>query len=305
LIQRSIVHTVWWEDTPTGDRAAYTAVVLLDGEYIGWNPVYALSDFVGSTERVIVDPEDTIHLPTLQPGRDQASVVAAFVGTESGHLHAVEIGVLPGDLSLLANRIRARIASYNRIPIGNNLVVLADALKTEIIDLGAGFHPSVRQFLAEQIREKVLDLAPRLNPGQIRRLADEIKSELIDLGATAVRGGGLTHLPNYAAAPTGDSTYAIEEIRETPNTEPTPQSPEHSLAIRAALDLPAPETASQSATIFTSPTGGTALVSWRDAEGRIRYRESQGDGWSEVLALPASLPAEQAEQILRQRILNR
>ena len=42
--QRTIIHTLWWEDAGAGERTVYSPVVFVDGKYIGWNPVQVLDE---------------------------------------------------------------------------------------------------------------------------------------------------------------------------------------------------------------------------------------------------------------------
>jgi hypothetical protein len=54
---------------------------------------------------------------------------------------------------------------------------------------------------------------------------------------------------------------------------------------------------------LTSGTGEDLVLAW-DVDGAVKYRQSQGSGWSEVrtLTLDASLSHDQAYEILQKRL---
>ena len=114
---RTIVETVWWETTGSEDRAVYAPVILIDGTYLGWNPVFLLDELADSEgPRVVELPTGPhLHAPSIHLG-DSGAAVATFVNSETGRLNTVEIDVLPVDLSDIAARVRAKILTYPRIP---------------------------------------------------------------------------------------------------------------------------------------------------------------------------------------------
>ncbi len=293
---RTIVEAVWWETTGSEDRAVYAPIVLIDGTYLGWNPVFLLNDLAdtGSGRMVESATGPYRHAPSIQLG-DESATVATFVNSETGRLNTVEIDVLPVDLSDIAARTRAKILTYPRIP--TPITLLADVIRTQIIENGGNLHPSVRRFLADEIRSQIIDLGGRFLPGQVRRLADAIRSQIIDLGAGVLggRGGRQQNL-----------VYRITEVMATPNAEPTVDNPGHALALRTAVDLPVPDTGSAVPSVFTSAHGDSLLVSW-EQDDKILYRESTEDGWTDVLSitLGPNMTRAQAEQILAQRAKNR
>ncbi len=294
---RTLVETVWWETTGTADRAVYAPVVLIDGAYLGWNPVFLLDDLaIGDGNRVVEAPTGPLlHAPSIQLGDDGATTIATFVNAQTGRLNTLEIDVLPVDLSDIAARVRAKILTYPRIPAQVSL--LADVIRAQIIDLGSGLHASIRSFLAEAIRAQIIDLGSRYSPGQVRRLADAIRAQIIDLGADTLGGRGGRQQT---------AAYRIAEVMATPTAEPTVDEPGHALALRTAVDLPVPDTGDAVPSVYTSARGDSLLVAW-EQNGKVFYRESTEDGWTEVLSLTLgpNMTREQAEQILAQRARNR
>ncbi len=292
---RTIVETVWWETTGSEERAVYAPVVLIDGSYLGWNPVFHLDDLAASQgPRVLELPSvPLLHSPSIHLGEGGA-VIATFVNTETGRLNTIEIDVLPVDLSNIAARVRTKILAYPEIP--SPITLLADPVRSAIIDLGSALHPSIRTFLADQIRSAIIDIGSHYNPGQVRRLANAIRSAIIDIGAGAFGGHG--RLPQFA--------YHITEVTASPSDEPSVEEPGHALAHHVAADLPIPDTGDAVPSIYTSTHGDSLLVSWEE-NGKILYRESTEDGWTDVLsiALGPNMTREQAELILAQRARNR
>lgn len=293
---RTIVETVWWETTGSEDRAVYAPVVLIDGAYLGWNPVFLLDELADSAgNRIVETPTGPLlHAPSIQLGND-GGTVATFVNSESGRLNTLEIDVLPVDLSDIAARVRAKILTYPKIP--SPVTLMADAIRSQIIDIGGRLHPSVRGFLADAIRSQIIDIGGRYLPGQVRRLADAIRSQIIDIGAGAFggRGGRQQNL-----------VYRITEVMASPTAEPTVDQPGHALSLHTAVDLPVPDTGDAVPSVYTSAHGDSLLVSW-EQDDKILYRESTADGWTDVLSitLGPTMTREQAEQILAQRAKNR
>ncbi|MEP7009636.1 MAG: hypothetical protein ABJC13_04870 [Acidobacteriota bacterium] len=293
---RTIVETVWWETTGAEDRAVYAPVILIDGVYLGWNPVFLLDDLAeGGGDRVLDIPTGSLlHAPSIQLG-DEGSTVATFVNSQTERLNTVEIDVMPVDLSDIAARVRAKILTFPRIPTPVSL--LADAIRSQIIEIGSTLHPSIRGFLAEQIRSQIIEIGSRYAPGQVRRLADAIRSQIIEIGADALGGRG-GRQQNLA--------YRIAEVMATPTAEPAVENPGHALALHTAVDLPVPDTGDAVPSIYTSTHGDSLIVSWLQ-DDKILYRESTANGWTDVLSitLGPNMTSEQAEQILAQRAKNR
>ena len=294
---RTIVETVWWETAGSEDRAMYAPVILIDGIYIGWNPVFQLDDLAKTGDlRVGAGPDGPmLHAPSIQIGDDGSTTVATFINSETGRLNTVEIDVLPVDLSDIAARVRAKILSYPRIP--SPVTPLADAIRAFILDNATRLHPSVRGFLADAARAQIIDLGSRYNAGQIRRLADAARAQIIDLGASAIGGRGGRH-QNLA--------QQITEVMASPTAEPTVDKPGHALFVATVTNLPIPETGTAVPNVYTSAKGDSLLVSW-EQDDKIQYRESTEDGWTEVLSitLGPNMTREQAQQILAHRARNR
>ncbi len=294
---RTVVETVWWETTGSEDRAVYAPVVLIDGDYLGWNPVFLLDDLAKSDDKQVaaVPSGPLLHAPSIQIGDDGTTTVATFVNSESGRLNTLEIDVLSVDLSDIAARVRAKILTYPRIP--SPITPLADAVRAQIIEIGTNLHPSVRGFIADAARAQIIEIGSRFTPGQVRRLADALRAQIIEIGADGFggRGGRQQNL-----------VYRVTEIMATATAEPTVDKPGHALALHTTLDLPIPDTGDAVPSIYTSTHGDSVIVSWSQGD-KILYRESTADGWTDVLSitLGANMTQEQAEQILAQRAKNR
>lgn len=294
---RTVVETVWWETTGAEDRAVYAPVVLIDGQYLGWNPTFLLDDLAeGSDNRLVETPSGPLlHAPSIQLGADGSTTVATFVNSQTGRLNTIEIDVLPVDLSDIAARVRAKILTYPRIP--SPITPLADAVRDQIMDIATGLHPSIRGFLADATRARIIDVGSRFNPGQIRRLGDAVRTQIIDIGAGGIGGRGGRQQ---------NMTYRIAEVMATPTAEPSVDKPGHAISLRTAADLPIPNTGDVRPSVYTSAFGDSLIISWEQGE-KILYRESTEDGWTDVLSinLGPGMTREQAEQILAQRAKNR
>src|SRR5436305_2046141 len=133
---RTIIHVVWEEQTASGNAdVLYTPVILEEGTYLGWAPVYNLNDMVGRTpsESKFAPPDALVQSPVLQSGRDTRTLVVGFASAETRTLSAVEIDVLPEELSFLAADARANIIELGRNLYPNYLQVLTDKAYANVI----------------------------------------------------------------------------------------------------------------------------------------------------------------------------
>jgi hypothetical protein len=292
---RTIIHIVWEEQTANGNAdVLYTPVILEEGTYLGWAPVYNLNDMVGRTSSgsSFTPPDALVQSPVLLSGRDSRTLVVGFTSAETRAVSAVEIDVLPEELSLLAEACRANIIDLGRTLYPNCLQTMADQSVANIGSLGTAFQDDIVHYLAGQIHDLIL--ANRgTNSDDLTALSEKARANIIDLGSR-LSGRGLRN--------SGGNDKALMEsiVSVDPTADAT--APSNLIHFRVASNRPAPQMGSTGTQLFLSETGDDAIVAWTGS-GNIVYLQSQATGWSDQkqINLTGSLDPPHAFDILKQR----
>lgn len=294
--QRTVLHLIWWEDGPFGPQVLYTPVVLIDGEYTGWNPVYHLEDLaLAAGSPLMPSNPELARAPRLEAGVNGQSVVIGFVPAAGGELVTVALELLPGEISALANAIRHQIIDVGRqVKETEGLGGLAGKVRHQIIDVGSRLklHPGVSSFIAEQVEEHILAQHPQRS---ITAIAGDVRHQIIDVGAHVTDRG----FDRLGAA----SVYRVIELPEGDRTDATGvTAPPDLVRVVQASARQLPETGSEAHTLYLSEDGQSVVVSWNDGK-TLLYRESRGAGWSEVrrLRLGGELDLGRAQALLERR----
>ncbi len=295
---RTIIHVVWEEQNSKGGAdVLYTPVILEEGAYLGWAPVYNLNDLVGRTSSgsSFTPPDSLFQSPVLQRGRDARTLVVGFASAETRAISSVEIDVLPEEISLLAEGCRANIIDVGRNLYPNYLQTLSDKAYAYIIAQGAAFNDDITHYLATQIRALVL--ANRgTSSSDLTSLSEAARANIIDVGVR-LSGRGLRDGST-------DKSLLESVVSLDPTNDPT--APSHQIHFRVTSNRPTPNMGSTEAQLFLSDSGAEAIVAWTDS-GKVLYLQSQGTGWSnqKQINLTGSLDAPHAFDILKQRARSR
>jgi hypothetical protein len=294
--KRTLVHLIWWEDGAAGPEVLYTPVVLIDGEYTGWNPVYRLDDLAMAAGVPFGMPNPELaEAPRLDAGVNGQSVVIAFVPAGSTQLVTIALELLPGELGVLADSVRAQIIEVGRAggPDGA-LGSLADKARAQIIEVGARLklHPGVSSYVADQVHDRIL----ASEPGRpVAALADDVRAQIIEVGAHVTDRG----FDRLSAA----STYGVIELPgagsgDGTGTEPPPDL----IRVAQVSSRPAPQTGDEPASLYLSKDGRGVVAAWQEGNALL-YRESRGNGWTEArrLQLGNELDLEHAQSLLERR----
>ena len=293
---RTIEHLVWQEETADGGLATlYSPIVINDGRYIGWNPIFNLDEYLD--ERVTPKSGEVqaslARAPIIESGRDERTIVIAYASSALGRLASVEVDTLPQPLIQLADKARSHIIDLGHRHYPGDLPGLAAKARSHIIDLGHAFRPEVIQAIAKQVEAEILGGGT----DGLEPLANKARSHIIDLGAQ-LSGRGLR------GAKGADATAQLLEIEEDPTL---PESSGSSLfQFRVVSDLPVPHAGSGAVRLFVSEGGDNLTVSWAQAD-KVLYRNSHGDRWTEPreLRFSENLDLAKAYEILEQRLGNR
>ncbi len=289
LVHRTLLHVVWQEERAEGMVVVYAPLVLIDGAYTGAHAIVTLVDLVPvAAEDLLATPLDTLPLaPTLQAGSDDQSVVIGFVDPRTARLTSIEVSLLSGAISTVADEGRAHIIDLgSRYELGqqDELRAFADEVRGDLIDIGRHLDQRLLQMIADEIRVRVIELGTA-NGGEIGSIADAGRAHIIDLGARLqIRG----------LRPVGPGATGVLDLSAESGA---------SIVLRfdvvASLGLPA---MGADPILLVSADGARALVAW-EVEDRLEYRESKSGTWSDVASLPLTeLGRDLAYEILEQRV---
>ena len=289
---RTVAHLLWWEEDATGHpNTHYSPITFVNGVYTGWNPVYSLSDLVpaiGDAPSPLAATAAVAKAPTIEAGGNNGSVVLAFVASPTGELTTLAVEPLPGEMAFIADKIRAQISEIGRNLLPDQPQALAAKVQGEIADVGArlGLHPGLAGYLAEQAYEEILAADPT---GPLASLAEKIRAQISEIGSRMTDRGfdGLAK----------KSSLSIIEFPSGSMGAPATQ-----IRVMRTSARPAPATGTEDVSLHLSGNGREVLVSWLQ-NGVIFYRESRGQGWSEVrpLRLGNELDLERARELLERR----
>jgi hypothetical protein len=292
---RTVLHTVWSEDSASGVYQAYYAPVIFeDGIWIGTVPSPILLNAFDLAEQATQGgPFATplAYAPSLQGGRDAGTVIAGFASEISGLLTAVEVDTLPEDLRLLADSCSAALLATGGAYFPGQPSQLANLVQAAIVANGGAFQPEALQGIVTDAQAAVLGGAPDLPT-----MALKMQGVIIDSGAKFSARG----LKPIVSAPGPVAPSQVIEIIP-------PIGPPQYLQVRVAASRTTPTVgATGNVQMFLSRTGDNAIVSWLSADTTsLFYVNTQPDGtWSSnyQLQLEPSLNLTQAVQIVQQRV---
>jgi len=290
---RTLLHLVWSELGPQGDRVMYTPVVLENGSF-GASSSFDLSTLAEEPANTSTEPMlSLVTAPTVSRGRNERTVILAFADPRSRALMTAEIHALPQELQRLAAGGRANITIVgHRMPRPR----MADVMHGYVVDshVSSSFHPAAVDYIAGRVRDTVLSFGDPGTEPDLEQLGERIWEEILRSGASFGSQGLVGSAPEESTllAMEGQSTAAPEEHPE-----------EHVLEVRPVAVFPAPQTGDAPTRIFVSPDGRNVLVGWL-GERELLYREWKSEGWSAVQSLPLgegrTLP--QAYELLERRV---
>ncbi len=292
---RTVIHLLWWEEENIGEPVPYYApVTLIDGAYTGSNRVYRLdellADALASAEPVAPN-FDLARAQTIGAGTNSHSVALGFVDPLHGQMVSCTIELIPGEVTSIADKIRAQISDLGRQLLPAQASSLASKVRAQISDLGnrLSLQVALTRYLADQAQAEILSSDPE-EPAS--HLADKIRAQISDLGARLTDRRLMTRSDT-------DTVPMVEDLARDETAAPVPTS---QILVLVTSVLPSPATGSDEVALHLSRNGRETLVSWL-ADGIVFYRESRGQGWSapRPLHLGPNLDLAHAHQLLDQR----
>ncbi len=301
---RTVIHVVWREGDTAGSRLFYTPVILEAGQYLGWNPVVALTDLESDDAEAASPPESAalLRAPVLVAGRDINSAIVAFASPTTGRLITLEVRLLPGEIGFLADYFRGQIIDVG-VMDRSDVEALAQRFRGQIIDIGARLNPGTVDVFADRASRALLDLFDADPKVPVNDLGDKFRGQIIDIGVRLLGGPGLQAAPSK-----------LVEVDPSANGQggaPNVPSVTDLVHLQVMADRPAPPLDGIPANIFVSEDGAQILVGWL-SHGKVYYTESGedtaaaagGEAWTPVkhLTLSERLGIPEAAAILEGRV---
>lgn len=301
---RTVIHIVWLEERAEGREYYYTPIILEAGQYVGWNPVVALSEIEpeSPSPKAAAETAELLRAPELASGEDLESAILAFLSPARDRLTTVELRLAPGELGFLADEFRAQIIEIGRRD-REGIDELARKFRAQIIEIGNRLNPRIVSYFAERASSSLLDVFDADPDRPIEAIADDFRAQIIEIGRELL-GGPRGNLP----APSHLLEVAPIRLGSAP---PPPNAPRvsHLMSLQVVMDRPSPPLAGVPARVFVSEDGERALVGWL-SRGQVFYTEtsseatSDEEAWTEIqhLTLTGQLGAEAAAEVLAGRV---
>lgn len=297
-VARTMLHVVWVEERGSGQVVAYAPLTLLDGQSIGERRIFDLSSMVPATDPGFTDLW-SVTPPVVMAGDDDHSIVVGLVDSVSGRMASIRIGLLPGELAVVADELRSHLIDVGvrhdwQDPEG--LRALADELRSHLIDVGHRLDPQILGHIADGLRSHLIDVGVSYPRSDVRQLADDLRSHLIDVGFR-LDDRGLRQT-------SGASSTAVIEVVAASDPASGDAGPASQMAqLRTARTWPLPAEASADSVLLVSRSGHEALLAWEDADG-VFYRETAHGEWGATRRLPiaADLDGGETLSLLHHRI---
>ena len=283
---RTTLHLTWWEESAGAVLKRYAPVFIQGGSYIGWSPVFELSDFLAAAEdEALPEVPGLERALSLRAGKNDRTVVAGFLNPRTHRLSAVEMEVLPSALGNMADKARAHIVILGSS--AKSLGELARGVGEKMVELGGDFHEATLDYMTARVMAAVESAPDELTPAGIESIADKARAHIVILGSQ-FGPDGLVNLGEPQILAIGQAASGGE--------------PYQYVRVSVVSDREAPQVGGP-AELFLSESGQNMIVSWED-EGRIYYVESAEEGWSEPSAidLTEDLDRETAYRMLSERI---
>lgn len=270
--ERTILHTVWYEDDYGYVDLLYSPVIFENGAFDLTPPYFEVGSFVRA------DPSSgrplshaLLRAPRIVAGSDSQSVLIGFADDATERVVLLGIEALPREISALADELE-RFLRDEKDPCGGETASLAERARAHLVVIGSRFSPYARAFLADSLRDWLLgSAAQECSQGGAIALRERARAHLVVIGRRALREvivGGAAASPSHLLTIEGS------------------QQGRHDLALAVAKAIEAPPALGDGlARIHVGASGRNLLVSWRSAADRLSYQEFDGAEWHPAQSL--------------------
>ncbi|MEO8503485.1 MAG: hypothetical protein ABI609_06265 [Acidobacteriota bacterium] len=292
-VQRSVLHLLWWEGGAQGGGAKYRSVLFVNGGLVGANGLIDLGNLDTPGIEATADrvSDALTRSPVLARGRNERAALIGFVNPRSGRLLTVEVGVVPGELSSLADDLSSYIVGLGATGGLGDMQHVGDAVRIHIIGGGRRISERVLQALGPDVASHVVANG-RSFGGDAVALANDTRRFLLREGANLLANG--IDSPDLLA----NNTAIVELPADAAGIT-------NQLQFRVMGQRPAPTTPENASRIHASPDGTQLVVSW-DGANDVGYTEWLGKAWSAPRSLHLdTIDRAAAETALDRRVAQR
>lgn len=291
-LTRVVLHLAWFDIGGNGERTLYAPLVIEDGVFLSDWHVFDLEAFLDEAAPSATAgtlPPTLAENAVVQASGDGTAAIIAFGSTLSG-----------------------RVATLVSRPVSAGLVSWADEARHQIIDTGLTVRD--RRALVDKARHQIIDTGRRIldrdaadllaakfleaiatsDPNEdLEAVVDKARHQIIDTGArldsTGTRFSGARAKSQIGLGESGDAARSG-----------------HIALLEVVASWSAPSLPNRTIRMLPSGDGGSLALAW-DVDGAVRYRMSQGAGWSEVrtLTLGADLSRDRAYELIERRVARR
>jgi hypothetical protein len=288
-IERTVLHTLWFEDDYGDVHVIYAPVVLFNGAVPRLAPaLFELGSFVAASEETGEAPSFALlRSPRIVAGPDSQSVLVAFGDDVTDRLVTLRIEALPLEVSALAGELQQYLAGEEADPCKGDVKKLAERARAHLVVIGTRFSAYARSYIADALRDWLLaNRGAACGSGGVANLSERARAHLVVIGRRALR----EVIVSADAAPRSFMLSMSDDEQALHND----------LALTVQSSSVAPPSLGAGVTrIHVGGTGRNTLVSWI-AAGKLFYQEHDGSKWLPLqsLMLSADFPVETAYSLL-------
>ena len=275
----------WAEGVFGYETTFYTPVLLLDGIYTGRNPVLRLGDWNAPAGSSPWPGHSLLRTPSEDLGGDRGTLVVGAASAATGRLLSFDLKVHPEITGKVADEAREEILATGD---DSDLESMVADVRAHIIIAGVGFRPAALiPYLADAAETSIRE---HHGDGDLHSLSGLVRAHIIIAGDKWLfprrNREGLRILD--AAGGEGSWTHVV------------------TLSPLSGRELPELDPAAENPRILLSGDGREAIVAWQ-RDGRWRYVESRGDGWTPTLSVHPHLgdDPEAIDRLFERRIRSR
>ena len=217
-VQRSVLHLLWWEGGAQGGSAMYRSVLFVNGGLVGANSLIDLGNLDAPGAEATADrvSDALTHSPVLARGRNERAALMGFVNPRSGRLLTVEVGVVPGELSSLADDLADYVVGLGASGGLGDMQHVGAAVRIHISGGGSRISDRVLQALGPGVASHVV-ASGRSFGGDAVALANDTRRFLLREGANLLANG-------IDSRPPGQQHGHRSSCRPMPRGSPTSSS---------------------------------------------------------------------------------
>ena len=194
-VERTVLHTVWYEDDFGEVDLIYSPVVLEGGAPLEQlPPLFNLGDFVtapgdGAALVGAEPPAELLRSFRVLRG-DGRSVLMAFADATTGQLVSARIDLLPKELSEIADELERYLLEDEEDACGAKSKQLAERGRAHLVVIGRKFSSFVQDYLAAEIRTWLAEEGrAACKESGVGELARRARAHLVMIGKRALHDG--------------------------------------------------------------------------------------------------------------------